>query len=153
MLHLLAQAANQIEVKAAEKALDAVGQAAASQPALYLLVFAVLAILVVNSRQGRENTRMILDYIRGQDDATQSMMTEMMDRTKEGSDACHQHSLLMMNQRNEGSAILKECVGELHGVTTDLKVAVGNIGNAAQQNLRTAEALLQMSKRLPPEHT
>lgn len=149
-----------------DKLLSGVENAAAAEPVQYLTLLGFVALLVVVIIIARRTFTYLDEKERREDEArtkaaeearagrehTQAMADKFHSAQLAASSTCHEHSLAMMIQRNEGGAILKECVAELHGVTTDLKGAVKNIGDAAQDNRKTAESLLQMRQR-PAEHT
>lgn len=171
MMHLLAQAtepvvpterqlaaAEEAATRVAEKLLSGVESAAAAEPVQYLTLLgfvAVLGMIIViarrtftylNEKEKREELAraQATEEARAGREHTQLMADKFHAAQLTASATCHDHSLAMMIQRNEGGTILKECVSELHGVTTDLKGAVKEIGAAAQETRKTAESMLQV---------
>jgi hypothetical protein len=175
MLHLLAQAIEAPEVPkppterqiaaaeaAVEKLLSGIDAAADAQPVQYLNVLVILAVLVVISLVAWK----IFGYLREKDAAEaaaraeraaeeraqrehmQTLAAQFHAAQLTASSTCHDHSMRMLTERNEGSQILRECVGEVRGVVVELKAGLHDVRNVVNENKLLIENFL-LDKKSP----
>jgi hypothetical protein len=131
------------QVEAAKAAvvelLKGIPQAAEAQPVQYLNVIVVLAVLVVICviawrvliylrwhEESEHTAREKRNALEGQrHDEWSSAISALVERDRESQQACHEHSLQMMELRNEGSTIIRDACGEIKGVATEFKAIAG----------------------------
>lgn len=169
MTHLLAQveppvqpterqlmAAEEAATRVAEKLLSGIDSAAESQPVQYLNVIVIVAVLIVivviawkvfaylREKEAREDMARAERAAeeRAQREHQQMLADKFHAAQLNASSTCHEHSLKMLTERNEGSALLRESTADLKVVTGDLKAAVHDVRNVANENKLLIESVL-----------
>jgi hypothetical protein len=147
----------------AEKILSGIPSAADAQPVQYLnllLILAVLGVILFLARRvfiHLESNASLAAKARADEAAETQKSREYLERIADGfgtrerlaterervaQDTCHSHSLAMLTKANDGAVRIAEATSNLQLITTDLKGAVHDVRNIAQENKSLVENIL-----------